>query len=189
MRIVAASLLAYLIGAVPSAYLMGRWLLGEDIRTLGDGNPGAHNALKVMGLLPGLAVALVDVGKGTLALALGRRLGLGGGALWLCGACAVLGHDLPPWLGFRGGQGMATVIGVLLDLAPRAMLLGLLVFVLAELMLHRWPWGWDLSWGVGFITVIESLWRSSEALSLYAIALLLSVAGRRWWQGRVRRLA
>ena len=121
----AGAVVAYLVGAFPTSYLMGRLVKGIDIRQHGSGNAGATNTARVVGTGPGLVVLLVDIGKGWGPVAcLAPWVQHGGGwlsgetAQALFGFCAVCGHLWSPWLGFQGGKGVATATGVLLGLAP-----------------------------------------------------------------------
>ncbi|MBI4234650.1 MAG: glycerol-3-phosphate acyltransferase [Chloroflexi bacterium] len=109
----------YLIGAFPSAYLAGRLLRGLDIRAVGDHNPGAENVWRHVSHLAGLTVATIDIGKGALAALAARALVNTDGAAMLGGFFAVAGHNWPVFMGFRGGRGAATALGVLLLLIPR----------------------------------------------------------------------
>lgn len=118
----AAVLLGYLLGSIPSAYVAGQLLSHVDIRQHGDGNAGAANAFTVLGPLPGITVGLVDVAKGVATLALAQVLTGSQGVALLAGLAAVLGHNWPIWIGFRGGRGEATTIGILLYLMPAPML-------------------------------------------------------------------
>ncbi|AXG98020.1 glycerol-3-phosphate acyltransferase [Deinococcus wulumuqiensis] len=122
-----ALLLSYLIGAVPAAALLAR-TRGVDIRKVGSGNSGATNVLRSLGKGPALAVAVFDILKGVLAVLLARTLGLSEGWAALCGVLAVIGHNFSPFLGFRGGKGVATSFGVIAILDP---VIGLVAFVLA----------------------------------------------------------
>ena len=111
-----AVLLGYLLGSLPSAYLLVKWTKRVDIRTVGSGNVGATNALRTAGPLAGIVVLLIDVLKGWLAAAAVPRWILGpvSPALALgCGLAAVLGHVYPCFLQFRGGKGVATTLGAL----------------------------------------------------------------------------
>jgi glycerol-3-phosphate acyltransferase PlsY len=115
---------AYLLGSVPTSVWLGRLLHGVDLRTLGSGNAGGTNALRVLGWRVGLPVMAVDVGKGALATALPTLAGVGDPA-WLplaCAVAAVVGHVFPVFARFRGGKGVATGAGALLVLAPLAAL-------------------------------------------------------------------
>src|SRR4051812_49463505 len=107
----AAFLAAYLLGCASPAHLAARWRLGRDIRTLGSGNAGARNAARVLGPRLGAAVLLADLAKGTLAVALARRLGVDGPGQVLAVTAAVAGHVWPAQLGFRGGEGVGGGFG------------------------------------------------------------------------------
>lgn len=114
-------LIAYLLGSVVGSLLIGHLRGGVDIRKLGSGNPGSTNALRTQGLKFGIGVIVIDVVKGVIAAALVPRLPVPGLAAstgelaaWLPASCAfaaVLGHVFPAWHGFRGGKGVATVVG------------------------------------------------------------------------------
>jgi glycerol-3-phosphate acyltransferase PlsY len=126
------ALLAYLLGAIPTAYIAGRWLRGIDIRQHGSGNVGATNVFRVLGKGPGIVVLAIDIFKGWAAAYLLPRLhDSTGGAVWMStgpehqiwwpcvlGLLAVLGHSYTCFLAFKGGKGVATSAGVLLGLAP-----------------------------------------------------------------------
>ena len=129
-------ILGYLLGSFPSAYIIGKKCRKGDIRTQGSGNVGATNVLRVVGILPGLITLLLDMGKGFLAV-------------WtvvyltdLChlevieilpiivGLAAVLGHNWPVFLKFKGGKGVATTLGVCLALYPAVALMVISVWFL-----------------------------------------------------------
>ncbi len=128
---------AYLLGSIPTGYLLVRFVRKQDIRTLGSGNIGATNVLRSGAKGLGAATFLFDVMKGALAVLVGARLAHVGfppipvhNAEALAALCAVLGHMFPVWLGLRGGKGVATAFGVFLVLVPYAALGSLAVFVL-----------------------------------------------------------
>jgi acyl phosphate:glycerol-3-phosphate acyltransferase len=110
-----ALILGYVIGSFPTAYLLVRWKSRLDIRTSGTGNVGARNAYDVTGSrLLGVGVFLIDAAKGVIAVLVGSVLSEGG--FWVAGIGglgAILGHNYSPWLGFKGGRGLATGAGVL----------------------------------------------------------------------------
>lgn len=127
-------LAAYLIGAIPTSYLVVRLVRGQDLRTLGSGNLGATNLYRVLGWRYAVPVALFDMAKGAVpVLWLGRLAGGGELMALLLGVTAILGHGFSVFVGFRGGKGVATGAGVVLGLAPWALLaaLGTWVLVLA----------------------------------------------------------
>jgi glycerol-3-phosphate acyltransferase PlsY len=129
-------LAAYLLGAIPFAYVAGRLFKGIDIRQHGSGNVGATNVFRVLGKGPGVLVLALDMAKGWMAAAWLPTLGagsllrgfVGAGAAerpwWPCvlGLAAVLGHSYTVFLGFKGGKGVASAAGVFLGLAPQATL-------------------------------------------------------------------
>ncbi len=159
---------AYLLGSIPTAYLVGRWRRGIDVRRVGSGNVGGSNLRATVGLWATVAVGLFDVAKGALPAWLGLRLGLDETAALLAGLAAVAGHDWSPWLGFQGGRGMATTLGVLLILFP----VGLL-WILGALALGALT-GWvALLHGLGVLTVpLLSLWLGQRAaVTLVGVAL------------------
>jgi glycerol-3-phosphate acyltransferase PlsY len=115
--------LGYLLGSIPTAYIAGRWLRGEDIRQMGDGNVGTANAFHQLGLKTGLVVFFIDAGKGMLAIAIAQAANISQVGVLLTGAAAVIGHNWPAFIGFRGGRGEATTVGVLLALITQPMLI------------------------------------------------------------------
>ena len=111
-------LTAYLIGGIPTAYLVTRLLIGKDIRKLGDHNPGAANVFRNVSPKAGVAVGVVDILKGALAVLLVRGLMDSTALEFMAGIAVLAGHNWPVHLGFRGGRGAATAIGVLLSTVP-----------------------------------------------------------------------
>jgi len=125
------TLIAYLLGTLLGSLILGR-LRGVDIRHMGSGNAGATNALRTQGGGFGLLVLMVDIGKGIAAVLWVPALVLPAVGLdvdvsrqWLtlaCGLAVIVGHVYPVWYGFRGGKGVATVVGVVGALEPRLLL-------------------------------------------------------------------
>lgn len=113
MNDVLALAIGYLLGAILPAYLIGR-ARGIDLRTTGDGNPGATNAMQTLGRGPGYLTAAYDMLKGALAVAVGFGLGASEWAAYGAGLAAFLGHRFPFYLGFKGGRGFATASGLLI---------------------------------------------------------------------------
>jgi glycerol-3-phosphate acyltransferase PlsY len=109
--------ISYLLGSVPFAVVVSRALRLADPRTYGSGNPGATNVLRGAGRAAAALTLIGDVGKGALAVWLGRQVGAGDAAI-VCGAAAFVGHVFPVFLRFRGGKGVATFFGVLLAFEP-----------------------------------------------------------------------
>lgn len=159
-------IVAYLIGAIPTGYLVGRWLRGIDIRRYGSGNVGFTNVLRVLGPVPGVITLLGDVGKGFLAAKLGFVTG-GANLAIITGLAAVAGHSWPVYLGFKGGKIIATGFGVLLALAWQVALLALALW-LVVFLLTRYV---SLASIVAAVSVPVSmiLWRERVGLILFGL--------------------
>lgn len=125
-----AVILAYLLGSLSGGLLIGRLLGKEDLRRSGSGNAGATNALRTGGRGFGLGVLIFDLVKGVVVAAFLPLLVPLPWLVYACGAAAVLGHIYPVFYGFAGGKGAATLIGVLLVVAPTALLPGLAVWLI-----------------------------------------------------------
>lgn len=127
----------YLLGSIPWGLLLTRAARGVDVRREGSGNIGATNVARVAGMRVGLLVLALDAGKGAAAVGLAQTLAPASATLpALAGLFAFAGHVAPVWLGFRGGKGVATALGVLTVLVPAAALAGVVVY-LATLALTR----------------------------------------------------
>ncbi|MBO8163025.1 MAG: glycerol-3-phosphate 1-O-acyltransferase PlsY [Brevibacillus sp.] len=126
----ASLLISYLLGSISFSYLLGKKMAGIDIRTVGSGNAGATNTLRVLGIGPAIVVLILDAVKGLAAM--GVAYWLTGGdpvAYALAGMFAIIGHNWPVFFGFKGGKGIATTLGVSLGLSPTAFLLSALITV------------------------------------------------------------
>lgn len=130
LALLLAAVCGYLLGSIPTASLVAR-LKGADVFKVGSGNMGAMNTARNLGMLLGLLVLLGDAAKGALAVLVGGWLsgGLPGGLLGglVAGCFAILGHCFSVFVGFRGGKGLAALLGVSLPLYPLAGLGGLVV--------------------------------------------------------------
>jgi glycerol-3-phosphate acyltransferase PlsY len=121
---------AYLLGAIPSSFLLARWIGGMDLRQVGSRNLGATNLYRVLGWKAAIPAGVFDVAKGAVPVALAVRLGAG--PTWwplVVGLVAVLGHVYSPFVGFRGGKGVATAAGVFVALAPASLGVAAVVWV------------------------------------------------------------
>jgi acyl phosphate:glycerol-3-phosphate acyltransferase len=161
---------AYLIGSLPSGYIVGR-VNGVDLRKVGSGNIGATNALRVLGKKWGYLVFAADILKGwlsvTLAYALSRQFAPNEVTLAgiLAAVFAVLGHNFPVWLGFKGGKGIATSAGIMVALFPIWVFLCALVVWVGSFLLTRY---------VSLASILA-------AISLSASSLVLALLGRCDW--------
>ena len=129
-KIVAAIIIGYILGSIPFAYIVGHLIKGVDIRETGGGNIGALNVYRNVGPVYGLGVLAADIGKGAMAVVIASWLDLT--LPWICvaGFAAIIGHNWPVFLKFRGGKGAATVLGVLLAFMPIPLLIaGALVII------------------------------------------------------------
>jgi glycerol-3-phosphate acyltransferase PlsY len=124
-----STLIAYLLGSIPFGYLMVRWQRGIDVRATGSGSIGATNVMRSLGAVGFAATFILDVGKGIVAVLLAARL-TAHDPRWIAVAAtvAILGHCFPVWLGFRGGKGVATGVGVFIALAPIQVGMALVIF-------------------------------------------------------------
>jgi glycerol-3-phosphate acyltransferase PlsY len=122
-----ASLFGYLLGSIPFGLVITKFAGLGDVRNIGSGNIGATNVLRTGNKKVAAGVLLADLLKGTIAVVVAQNFGLGAGML--AGLCAFLGHLFPIWLKFKGGKGVATYIGVLLGLAPIAVLVFAIVWL------------------------------------------------------------
>ncbi len=133
-----AIICGYLMGSLPTAYIMGRLRKGVDIREVGTRNMGAMNVIYSIGITEGISVLLIDVAKGAAAVFLARSLGMPPVIEFSAGAAAVIGHGFPVFLKFRGGRGGATCVGVLVFLMPWVLAIGLPLFGIV-LLITRFP--------------------------------------------------
>ena len=118
MTWVGLGLLCYVIGSFPTAYLFTRYILGRDIREIGDFNSGAANVFRNVGSRAGVAVGSIDIIKGSLVIVLTKSLVDNSGMEMMAGAAALVGHNFPAHLKFKGGRGAATAVGVLIASLP-----------------------------------------------------------------------
>ena len=166
-----ALIIAYLIGAFPTAYIVARLRKGIDIRTVGSRNMGAMNVFYQVGVVEGLLVLALDIGKGSLAVFVARSLGIPFLVELGAGGAAVLGHAFPVYLRFRGGKGGAPCIGVLGFLMPWGIPFYLGMFLLG-LLVTRYP---TVSYSAAFLCVPFIAWFVYHSGTLVAFSLLLIV--------------
>jgi len=176
---------AYLLGSIPFGYLIVRRKSGADIRETGSGGTGATNVSRRAGKAAGVLTLLLDAAKGSVAVLIARAVS---GDDWVIAAAAIavlVGHIFPVWLGFRGGKGVATGVGIFLVLAPIALLCAGVVFV-AIVVLTRYVSLGSMTAAV-LIPVLVWLQSDSQTLLVAAVAgaVLIVFAHR----GNIQRLA
>jgi glycerol-3-phosphate acyltransferase PlsY len=148
--------IGYLLGSIPFGLLLTR-LIGVDIRKVGSGNIGTTNVLRTGNKGLAAATLLLDAGKGAAAVLLGQQFG-GVEAGMLAGVAAFIGHCFPVWLGFKGGKGVATLLGVALAAVPLAGVAALIAWLLGAVVTRFSSVGGLLSavvapavaWALGF---------------------------------------
>jgi len=116
-------IISYILGSIPTAYLFGRVTAAGDIRKIGDENAGAANAYREMGSRTGVLVGIIDAAKGTLVIIIAQAANMPQVVVMFAGVAAVVGHNWPVFLGFRGGRGVSTTIGILFVLVTLPMLI------------------------------------------------------------------
>lgn len=178
MTIAILLVLAYLIGSIPTAVWVSKWLYGIDIREHGSGNAGATNAFRILGIKAGIWVMLVDMFKGFLAVKLAffsSLVPLGEPFVNLqifLGLSAVLGHIFPIWAEFRGGKGIATLFGMILSIEWGVAISLVMVFLLM-LIITRYVSLSSIVASIAFPLLILSIFSShAQELSyrLFAIS-------------------
>jgi len=177
MNVVLSIVIAYLLGSIPSAYIIGK-IRGLDIRRVGDRNVGTFNVFRHAGLFAGIATLVADVGKGALAIVAAKALSGHELVLFGAGVAAVMGHNWPVFLRFRGGRGLAVVIGALLVLLPVEMLIAAALGLVVLFITRNSVW-----FGVAlFIPLILLCWLFREPVSLLIYcAALPCLAGFTHW--------
>jgi glycerol-3-phosphate acyltransferase PlsY len=168
---VLAIVIGYVLGSIPSAYLAGRLFKGIDIRKVGGHNMGALNTAREVSPWAGLMVLIADMAKGALAVLIARWLDLSLPFLMAAGFAAVIGHNWPAFLGFRGGKGAATAIGVFFALVPleMAMSLGLIIIIIVITSNFRLA----MAMGLALLPVLIWQLNVSGMLIAYSVALFV----------------
>jgi glycerol-3-phosphate acyltransferase PlsY len=130
IRLLPWVLVSYLLGSIPTSYLVVRLVKGQDLRTMGSGNLGATNLFRVLGWQFAIPVGIFDLLKGTIPVMLFAPRATGGDLVAiLLGGAAVVGHVFSVFVKFRGGKGVATGAGIVLGLAPGAFAVALAVWI------------------------------------------------------------
>ncbi len=169
--VISLALGAYVLGSVPTAYILVRWMEGEDIRDFGSRNVGALNAYNRTGVWAGLLVLLVDTAKGVLAVAAPRLLGVDPWVLFITTSLVVAGHNWPVFLNFRGGKGAAAIFGISLVIVPWLTVITVGPSILVMLLLRNVVLGAAL----GFILLNTLLWVTGQGAEQVGLCLLLTL--------------
>jgi len=181
--------IGYLLGSIPSAYIMARLRKGVDIRELGVGNVGGASVLRHIGVWEGIVVGLTDMAKGAAAVLVAQALSVS--QLWLLGAgfSSLLGHNFPVFAGFRGGKGSAAIIGIFLVLAPRE--IGIVLGIMAIPYFITRNFAFAICVGFVFLPLLIWLFGESVMLIFYSLAIVIFIgvrslptAGQAWPKAR-----
>ncbi|MCK4957560.1 MAG: glycerol-3-phosphate 1-O-acyltransferase PlsY [Candidatus Cloacimonetes bacterium] len=151
-------IVAYIMGSIPTSYILGKKFKGIDIRNFGSGNVGATNALRILGTKYGVISMILDMAKGAIPVFAAKFLGYSDIWLILIALTAILGHIFTIFLKFKGGKGVATSAGVFIALAPSAIGIALLVFII-----------------VVWISKYVSLGSILAASTLFAVELIINI--------------
>jgi glycerol-3-phosphate acyltransferase PlsY len=164
-------IIGYLLGSIPTAYILSRLRKGIDIRKVGSRNMGAANVMREIGVHEGVFVGLIDVAKGAGAILIAQALNIS--ELWVFGAgfAALVGHNFPVFAGFRGGRGSATVIGIFLVLAPLATLVTLAIIAIPFFTTHKF----SAAILIGFALLPLFVWLLEDSLMLVRYALVIDL--------------
>ena len=182
MTEVLLTLLAYLIGSIPTSIWVSKTKFGIDIRDYGSGNAGATNTYRVLGAKWGTFVMIIDVIKGAIATSLWVSIPYyytnelhRTNFMIVLGLVAVLGHIYPIWAGFRGGKGVATLLGMALAIQPAVALLCIVVFLIT-LIATRFVSVSSMLAGIAFMVLILFIYHEKEtSYRLFAIIVAIMV--------------
>jgi glycerol-3-phosphate acyltransferase PlsY len=186
-------LLAYLMGSIPTAVWVGQWFYGIDIREFGSGNAGATNTFRVLGKKAGIPVLLFDILKGFLAVqltpyAIAEIPGSNSYVNFqiVLGICALIGHIFPVFVGFRGGKGIATLLGIILAMHTPAALLSIGVFLFVFLLTRYVSLG-SITAALAFPLIITLAYEPKSS-SLVVFGIFISIMVLITHQRNIERL-
>jgi glycerol-3-phosphate acyltransferase PlsY len=169
-------LIAFLCGSLPFSVWIGRLFLGLDVRSFGDGNPGATNVFRAGSQLAGLVVLVLDISKAAAPVGIAYfDLGMRGVPMFLIAVAPVLGHVFSPFLGFRGGKALATALGVWIGLTIWKAALPGVIAALAGLALFTRP-SWAVMLALASILGTLLLWMPDPLLLVVLAAETLILA-------------
>jgi glycerol-3-phosphate acyltransferase PlsY len=177
-------IIGYLLGSVPTAYFAGRIAAGRDIRRMGDENVGAANAYRELSPRAGVLVGVIDAAKGTLVIFIAQAVNMSQVVVLFAGVAAVVGHNWPVFLGFRGGRGVSTTIGILFVLVT----LPMLIMTLPTLLILIWKRNVTPSMAFLFIILPLVDWwlQVPPALMAYGVALPALVGITTFFRNRLK---
>jgi len=187
LLIIAFILAAYLLGSIPTAVWIGKAFYGIDVREFGSGNAGATNTFRVLGKKAGIPVLIIDILKGSLAVGISF---LSSYSIYtpdftnlqlVLGVAVLIGHIFPVFAGFRGGKGVATILGVVLCILPVSCAFSLVIF-LVFLFTTRYVSLSSMMAGIAFPFILHFVMHNQdEVLTIFSItvAVLLVITHRK----------
>ena len=167
---------AYLLGSVPTAYLVVRLVKGVDIRKAGSGNVGALNTYHVLGFGPAMLVLLADTAKGVLAVGIPWLVGADYWVIFATTPSVVIGHNWPVFLGFRGGRGAAAILGISLIMVPLLTVASLVPSLLLMWLLRNVVVGAALGFVMVNVLIAATGQPADQAALCYFLTFLVSAA-------------
>ncbi len=170
MKHVVLLVISFILGSIPFGIIIAK-AKGVDLKKVGSGNVGATNVLRSLGKWPAILTLLGDVLKGTAAVAIGRYLGVGPVYEGLAGISAILGHNFSLFLGFRGGKGVATSLGVLSIFSPQTALVTFIIWLVVVIFTKYSSLGAIVSFGLLPINIL--LFNGKERLLAAVLITIL----------------
>ncbi|MCL1802245.1 MAG: glycerol-3-phosphate 1-O-acyltransferase PlsY [Eubacteriaceae bacterium] len=175
-RILIALLASYLLGSISFSYFLGKIIKKVDIRDLGTNNAGATNAFNELGIMAGVITAVCDMLKGLIAVSISSLMfGIDVNMQALCGLFAIVGHIYPFYLGFRGGKGLATIIGVSLGIGFWFGLIAFITLVIVSAVTDYLPIGTAAVCICCFVMVYAKYKACWASLIFAAIAVVMII--------------
>ena len=184
---IALVLVAYLIGSIPTAVWIGKLFYNTDVREHGSGNAGATNTFRVLGKKAGIPVLIIDILKGTVSVLLVNSTSIlqeTNEFFYLqiaLGIACLLGHIFPVFAGFRGGKGVATLLGIVIAIQPLAAIISMIIFLIV-LIAFRYVSLASMIAGLSYpITVLTYIKSENNLLIAFSIlvAILLVITHKR----------
>lgn len=170
-----APLVGYFLGSIPSGYIMGRLTKGINLPAQGK-TTGTLSVMRHAGIVPGIITLAMDMGKGVAAVLIARWMGAPELVILGSGLTAIIGHNWPVFIGFRGGRGLATSIAVLATVMPLPLASSLCILLIV------WPLSRNISLAGGltiaFLPLIAWLWGASTMLIFYPLVIAVPLAVR-----------
>ena len=179
-------IVSYLLGSLPTSYLAARFLRGRDIRQIGDENAGAANVYRELGPAAGVVVGIIDAAKGALIILIAQVANMPQAVVLITGAVAVIGHNWPVFLGFRGGRGVSTTIGILFVLVTIPML----ILTLPTILILIWKRNVTPSMAFLFIVLplVDWWFKVPAVLIAYGVALPALIGITTYFRTRPKEL-